>query len=474
MANIIVERLGELVSANGCFLTVWDETDKRPTPIAAYGPQKDIYTSIQISPGQRTFTELVLEAGHTLVIEDAAKDANIHQQPAQTQSVLALPLIAEQKKLGAVILTFNQSHKFSADEISICEQASALVALALEKFQAVEEAKDRAIKSENLRRASAAISETLEPDQAITRILEQLKLVIPYDSASVQLMENNELKIVGGSGFKMLKEVLEMRFPIPGDNPNTVVVETGKPYILGDAPSQYKAFRELQNQHIHSWLGVPLIAQDKTIGLLAIDSSEPNRFTEEDANLALIFANQVAVALENARIFKEKQEQAITDPLTNIYNRRGLFQLGEFEFQRARRIHRPFSVMMFDIDHFKRINDQYSHAIGDQILQRFTERCQKNLRAIDLLGRYGGEEFVILLPETNLQAAQVIAERLRQSIMNAPFTSDAGDLRITASIGIAEAHQNETLNNLVQRADAALYKAKDSGRNRVVADETQA
>ncbi|MFN3490956.1 MAG: diguanylate cyclase, partial [Anaerolineales bacterium] len=464
----------ELVHANGCFLTIWNEMNKRPTLIAAYGPQKEMYASIQTISGERTFTEMVLQAGHTLVIEDTAKDAGIHQQAAQTQSILVLPLIAEQKKLGAVILTFNQSHKFSADEISICEQASALVALSLEKFQAVEDAKRRAVKSENLRKASAAISETLESDKAIARILEQLKLVIPYDSASVQLIENNELKIVGGSGFKMLKEVLEMRFPIPGDNPNTVVIETSKPYILGDVQSQYSAFREPQNQHIHSWLGVPLSVQDKIIGLLAIDSAKPNNFTEEDANLALVFANQVAVALENARIYQETQAQAIMDTLTKIYNRRGLFQLGEFEFQRARRINRPFSVMILDIDHFKRINDQYSHAIGDQILQSFAERCQKNLRTIDLFGRYGGEEFVILLPETNLQAAQVIAERLRQSIMNAPFASDAGGLRITASIGIAEAHQNEDLNNLVQRADAALYKAKNSGRNCVVIDESQA
>ncbi|NJN79648.1 MAG: GAF domain-containing protein, partial [Anaerolineales bacterium] len=144
MAQTIVERLGEIVNSNGCFLTVWDDANKRPTPIAAYGPQKDIYASMQLIPGERTFTELVLEAGHTLVIEDAAKDANISQQSAQTQSILVLPLIAEEKKLGAVILTFNKTHQFSADEISICEQASALVALALEKFQAVEEAKRRA------------------------------------------------------------------------------------------------------------------------------------------------------------------------------------------------------------------------------------------------------------------------------------------------------------------------------------------
>jgi len=469
MANIIVERLGELVSANGCFLTVWDETNKSPIPIAAYGPQKDIYTSIQTSPGERTFTEMVLQAGHTLVIEDAAKDVNIHQQPAQTQSVLVLPLIAEQKKLGAVILTFNQSHKFSADEISICEQASALVALALEKFQAVEEAKHRAVKSENLRKASAAISETLEPEQAIARILEQLKLVIPYDSASVQLVENNELKIVGGSGFEMIKEVLEMRFPIPGDNPNTVVIETGKPYVMGDAPLKYKAFRELQNQHIHSWLGVPLIVQYKTIGLLAIDSAKPNSFTEEDANLALIFANQVAVVLENARIFKEKQEQAIIDPLTTLYNRRGLIELGKIEFEKSINANKKFSAIMADVDHFKSINDTYGHDVGDTVLREFASRCKKCVREMDLVGRYGGEEIVLLLPNTDLDLAINIAERLRSLISNTSFKiSETLSINITASLGVACVDANTlSLDVLINRADQAMYIAKHKGRNQV-------
>lgn len=472
MANIIVERLGELVNANGCFLTIWDETEKRPIPVAAYGPQKDIYASIQTTQGERTFTEMVLQAGHTLAIKDAAKDANIHQVHAQTQSILALPLIAERKKLGAVILTFNQSRKISADEISICEQAAALVALALEKFQAVEDAKQRAVKSENLRKASAAISETLDPDQAIVRILEQLKLVLPYDSASVQLLENNELRIVGGSGFKMLKEVLEMRFPIPGNNPNTIVIETGKPYILGDAPSQYSAFRELQNQHIRSWLGVPLIFQDKIIGLLAIDNSTPNKFTEEDATLALIFANQVAIALENARIFKEKQEQAIIDPLTTVYNRRGLLDLGKTEFEKALHANKKISAIMADVDRFKNINDTYGHDVGDKVLQEFALRCKKCAREMDLVGRYGGEEIVLLLPNTDLNLGIHIAERLRSLIANTPFKiSDTLSLAVTASLGVACVDANIlSLEALINRADQSMYLAKRAGRNQVKAN----
>lgn len=469
MAQTIVEQLGELINADGCFLTLWDDTNKFTIPIAAYGPQKDIYASIQTQPGEHTFTESVLQAGHTLAIEDINSITQVPPQNIQTQSMLALPLIAEEKKLGAVMLTFNKTHQFLEDEISICEQASAVIALALEKFQAMEEAKQRAIKSENLRKATVAISETLKSDTAIEKILEQLNVVIPYDSASVQLLEGNELKIVGGKGFQMIKEVLEMRFPIPGDNPNTVVIETGKPYILRDAPSTYKAFRELQNNHIHSWLGIPLIAQYKTIGLLAIDSSQPNSFTDEDANLALIFADQVAVVLENARMFEEKQEQAMIDPLTKIYNRRGLTELGKIEFEQALNANKKFSAIMADVDHFKNINDNHGHDVGDKVLQEFAFRCKKCVREVDLVGRYGGEEIILLLPNTDLDLGIKIANRLCSLIADTPFKISGNlEINITASLGVACIDANTmNLDILINRADQAMYIAKHKGRNQV-------
>jgi diguanylate cyclase (GGDEF)-like protein len=316
-----------------------------------------------------------------------------------------------------------------------------------------------------------AVAENLEMGQAVNHILDQLKQVVPYDSASVQLIEGNELVIVGGRGWEDEADVLGMRFPVPGENPNSAVIQTGKPYYLADAGKVYEKFSEPPHDHIRSWLGVPLIVQGRLTGLLAIDSAQPGNFDEEKINIALEFANQVAGALENARLFRESQTQAITDALTGVYNRRGLFQLGEFEFQRSRRINRPFSVMMFDIDHFKQVNDKYGHAAGDQVLHQVAQRCLKNSRATDLVGRYGGEEFVMLLTETNLHAAHAIAERLRLGIMKSSFHTDAGEISITLSIGVAEAGKTDTLEALIERADAALYQAKHTGRNRVVASD---
>jgi diguanylate cyclase (GGDEF)-like protein len=469
MAQTLVNQLGDLLKADGCFLSLWDEEKKQTIPLAAFGSYGGSFHPLIPQPGKGSHTESSLKAGHTLVIEDAAAYAEkMNAGPAiDTGSILVLPLMAGRNKLGAIVLTYDQLHRFQPEEVGIGEQAAGLIALALERFQALEQAHRRARTSETLRRAGAVVSQTLETDEAVSRVLEQLKQVVSYDSASVQLLEENELVVVGGSGFADLNEVIGVRFPIPGENPNTQVLETGKPYLLNDA-QQYDAFRKPPIDNISSWLGVPLIVQHRIIGLLAIDSIKKNHFTAEDINLVTAFADQVAIALENARLFEETQNQAITDSLTTIYNRRGLFQIGEFEFARARRINRPFSAMILDIDHFKRVNDHYGHATGDQALRQLAERCRNGSRAIDLVGRYGGEEFVLLLTETHIGTARVVAERLRQSIMDEPIQTDSGPLRITVSIGVAEAKSTETLKELIERADESLYEAKRNGRNQVV------
>jgi diguanylate cyclase (GGDEF)-like protein len=471
MSQALVEPFARLIHADGCALSLWDGNSLQEVHLATYDHQQRVTPMLTTSPAEHTFTEVVLNSGHTLVVENA--DATFYEEQHITEyipasSVIVLPLAAGKKRLGAVTLWFDHPHRFQSDEVSISEQASNLVALALEKFQTVEQAERRAVTSETLRKASIAIAETLETEKAVERVLEQLKQVVSYDSASVQLLNDHHLEIVGGSGFSEIKDVIGMSFPIPGDNPNTVVMQTGKPYLLPEISEVFQIFKYPPHNHIRSWLGIPLIFQERIIGLLAIDSAKPNCFTEEDIHLANMFANQVAVTLENARIFKETQDQAITDVLTGVYNRRGLFQVGDFEFVRARRTSRPFSMMMFDIDHFKKINDQYGHAAGDQVLRGLAERCRSKSRSVDMVCRYGGEEFVIFLPETNIEATRMIAERLRQTVMDTPFPTDAGELHVTISIGIAQANERDALKTLIERADQALYTAKRTGRNRVV------
>jgi diguanylate cyclase (GGDEF)-like protein len=378
-----------------------------------------------------------------------------------------LPLIATENKFGALILSFKEYHLFSFEEVSICEQASNLIALSFEKFKALEQAQRRAAASETLRKAGAAITETLETNETVNRILEQLKQVVPYDTASVQLLNGNELEIIGGSGFADLKDMRGLRFPIPGNNPNTIVIESGKPYLLSETKDTYGEFKKPPHNHIRSWLGVPLIFQERIIGLLSIDVTTPNQFSQENAALAKTFADQVAVALENSRNYEKAQIQAVTDPLTGVYNRWGMFNLAKADFMKSISLNRPFAGMMIDLDHFKNINDSYGHAIGDLVLREFAKRCKSCVREIDYVGRYGGEEFILFLPETNIDTGLIVAERLRLAIAEKPMQVKEGlEFSITASLGLAQRDEYTTsLEMLISRADQAMYVAKHKGRN---------
>ncbi|PTS84778.1 hypothetical protein DBR00_02980 [Pseudomonas sp. HMWF032] len=167
---------------------------------------------------------------------------------------------------------------------------------------------------------------------------------------------------------------------------------------------------------------------------------------------------------------EQLRQLATTDPLTSALNRRAFQQRAEHELSRNQRQGTPLCLAMLDLDHFKRVNDQYGHAVGDQVLMAFSELCRQQARSTDLFARFGGEEFVILLPDSDLNAAQQRLERLRNALHTQPLATVQGPLHITVSIGLTCARPGDSLQQLLQRADTQLYNAKAQGRNRICLD----
>lgn len=168
--------------------------------------------------------------------------------------------------------------------------------------------------------------------------------------------------------------------------------------------------------------------------------------------------------ISNDTFNEELRQMAASDPLTGLANRRRLLERGEEETRRAHRYHRPLTVLVLDLDHFKRINDNWGHAVGDGALKRTADCCLSVLRDIDIVGRLGGEEFVAILPETDLESGQGAAERLRAAIAGLEV-DDHPPLRLTVSIGVATLEMEESFAAALDRADAAMYRAKQAGRN---------
>ncbi|MEB3339816.1 diguanylate cyclase [Okeania sp.] len=170
------------------------------------------------------------------------------------------------------------------------------------------------------------------------------------------------------------------------------------------------------------------------------------------------------IELEDA--LAEVQKLANTDPLTGVLNRRSLFNAAHQEFNRVRRYGPPFSILLMDLDNFKKVNDNYGHQVGDKALCTVVKTIQNTIRKVDFLGRYGGEEFIAILPETHGEQALILAERIRKTVANRVIKTDPGNLQLTVSIGVTTYSVNDqSIDDMILRADQGVYQAKQQGRN---------
>jgi diguanylate cyclase (GGDEF)-like protein len=296
-----------------------------------------------------------------------------------------------------------------------------------------------------------ALSETLELEEVLERLLDSLGRAIRFDEASVLIKTRDGMDVTVSRGPRGKDESRRL---VPSSAHVAKALNTHQPSL--------SVGRQM--------MALPLIQRGAVIGVVCVESHQP--YAESEIRLALSLTQPAAMAVENARLFDEVQRLATLDGLTGTYNRRHFMELAHLAFESARRFVQPLTALMLDVDHFKAINDEYGHHVGDQVLRTLAERCRTALRTIDVLGRYGGEEFAILLPGTTRHnAATVLAERIRHRVADEPVQTDAGPVRVTVSVGVA-AMEPATRNpeELFKRADAALYEAKQAGRNRVVED----
>ena len=213
-------------------------------------------------------------------------------------------------------------------------------------------------------------------------------------------------------------------------------------------------------------MAVPLIVEEQVIGVLGLECRRGGAYDDHNLSVLMTIAQQAAVAIENARNY----QMATVDSLTGFFLRDHFFQRVRDEDRRVRRYGGRFAVLMVDLDGFKQINDTNGHLAGDRYLHEVASTIREQLRGADLACRYGGDEFCLLLPETDMRGARVIAERIRQAVRRRIVGGDEFVLHTTVSIGIAAFPEHDTgdLQGLMGKADDALYRAKRSGRDRVV------
>jgi diguanylate cyclase (GGDEF)-like protein len=217
---------------------------------------------------------------------------------------------------------------------------------------------------------------------------------------------------------------------------------------------------------IRSWLGIPIVIYDDVVGVLSVQSREKDAFSDDEKRLLEAIGAQAAVAIQNARLY----ELATVDGLTGLYVRRYFDSRLREELERCRRFGTACSLVLLDIDDFKKLNDTYGHPLGDRVLRELAQVVRRAMRGVDIAARYGGEEFAFILPRTSIVDAHAVAERIRQDVADARIPTPEGViLAITASLGVCCYPDSgaEDAAGMVHRADVALYRAKATGKNRV-------
>lgn len=306
------------------------------------------------------------------------------------------------------------------------------------------------------------IIETRDMNRVATYVIEHFVQMIKAQRGKVLLVDpekTDEVQVYTDKGFKGIVEMNQEEALFLQQHMTTIGIK----YLAHNDLAFIKAIDQASE-----WMMIPLIHFDIAIGAIVIHVNEGYRLEPYVHDMLVDYANQVTVNIGNIKLFQEISTTARTDELTRIHNRRHIFELASY-FYKGPYIYMPFSILMIDIDHFKKVNDTYGHVIGDKVLMLIAKRLKVSLQGFGELGRYGGEEFMVILPNLEAKKVREICQRLREDIEKEVFDlSDEITITLTISIGIAHrAHQIESTYMLCDRADQALYQAKSKGRNRV-------
>lgn len=447
----------ELCRARGYSLVFGDEVDRH---IIKHLP-------LETAP----FLKLILDTGKPIIIEtvEPGNRQLPHGFGQHIRSWAGAPILMQGKPIGLFTIESRESGRFNHSMRSILSAICGQAGLSYQNANLYQAEKRLRNRAEMLQKATAALTAELELPQLLEQVMNYLGNVVPHDSVCIFLYdeENKSMRAVAGRGFKKPNDIIGKLYS--ADNALfTLVFQQKQPLILSDTLGDPRFERWGEAQHIRGWMGIPLIWREKVIGCMTVDSRSPNAYDEDVANYALAFANQVASAIQIARLFSELQSLALSDPLTGAINRRQFFEMAASMIARTKIENHTISAIMIDVDNYKKINDTHGHLSGDLILKVVTDCFKTVLNSSDLLSRVGGDEFAVLLPGQDRHQAEEVAERLRSSLEQAAIIVRNQQVAITASFGVAEIDRDRMdLDDLLNRADQALYQSKSAGKNTV-------
>ncbi len=513
---LVGQKLEEIFNVHSVFVALYDSPSR-----LIHMPYWTInHKRVEVAPVKmgRSLTSVILETRQPLLITENFPEMSralgavlrFGGEFGYPKTWLGVPVIVGNERLGVIgVQDYEKEHAFNEEDVRLLQTIAANLGIAIQNARLYEEARRRADQTSTLYNVGLTLTSNLEFDQVLRELFERCRQILPMDAFYVAIYDDITHQV---SHPLFYENDTERKVPIrnilisPGLSGEVIL--SRKTIYLPDANKK----EARKTHHIvraggkpaRSYVGAPMIVSGRVVGVISMQSYQPNAYTQEQIRLLETIANVAGVAIENSRLFEQAQaeieqrrhaqeslsqanqdlqiqlnkvkalqhelrEQATRDPLTGLHNRRYLKDTLKQRIQQAEERSAQLSILMIDIDLFKKFNDSYGHHAGDALLQSLAGLLRRHTRTMDIACRYGGEEFLLVLSNTSLEIAARRAEELRHAFQKSENKFGEQYLRATISIGVAAFPNHGTgAEELIMQADQALYAAKAAGRNKVI------
>jgi diguanylate cyclase (GGDEF)-like protein/putative nucleotidyltransferase with HDIG domain len=420
----------------------------------------------RMRPAGNHLTEYVIRTRQPVLIRENYKEEvqKLGVDPIRSRGCFCcVPLVAYDKAIGAMAVFSDHEHAFDEGHLELLRVLASEASIAIENARLFNEERTKARHLALLNTISRNAIATLNPEEMLAKITEQLEAGLTQDHIGIGILEYSTRELIIQAEAGARRGALGQRVPL-GAGLAGHVARNGQMAIYSATSPADAALKPVLPDSV-SAIALPVFYAEQLHGVLYIESATPTEFTEEEILLLRTLADLISGALHNALTFQKAQEQAITDGLTGVKTHRFFMEALSAEWKRSTRAGRAFALVLMDLDRFKFVNDFYGHLEGDLVLQRVGHILEANCRRSDVVSRYGGDEFVILMPETNMEHARQLASKLRGWVSADPLLREKN---ISASFGIAcYPLHGSTPQELIQVADASMYLSKHQGGNAV-------